>query len=116
MYNDDSLFLETNKYRFTALKNIPAKYLLNIQNSTKDEELKLYIKVNLEKLKKRAELEKEKHEPIILIKCKKNSYLTEKEAMIEIVRISRRTQDNKKPVRVYKCKCGAFHITSKEFS
>ena len=116
MYNDNSLFLASGKYRFTSLKNIPAKYLLNIRNSTKDEELKVYIKSNLEKLTQRAEAEKEKQHPKVLAKCDKISYLTEKEAMKEIVRIMRKAQENKKPVRVYKCFCGAYHLTSKEFS
>ncbi len=116
MYNDNSLFLASGKYKFTSLKNIPAKYLLNIRNSTKDEELKIYINLNLEKLTQLAEIEKEKQHPRVFSKCDKISYSTEKEAMKEIVRIMRKTQENKKPVRVYKCFCNAYHLTSKEFS
>lgn len=115
MYNDDSLLLDSGKYQFSFLKNVPAKYLLNIQKSTKDEELKIYIASNVEKLKERFENEKEKKLPQTLLKCKKISYQSEKEAMNEIMRIMKKSQDNKKPNRVYKCFCGAFHLTSKEF-
>lgn len=115
MYNENSIFLY-GKYKFTALKNIPAQYLLNIQNTTKDEDLKIYIKTNLEKILQLADLEKVKLKPKVLVKCDKISYLTEKEAMKEIIRIMKKTQENKKPVRIYKCTCGAYHLTSSEFS
>ena len=116
MYNDNSPFLLPGKYQFISLKNVPAKYLLNIQNSAADDDLKIYIKNNFENLVRRAEAEKQKNPPKILLKCNKISYQTEREAMKEIVRIARRTQENKKPVRIYQCLCGAYHLTSKEFS
>lgn len=116
MYNDNSPFIGPGKYKFTSLKNVPAQYLLNIQNSSKDEDLKVYIKANLEMLQIRAEHEKQKELPKEIIKCDKISYQTEKEAMKEIIRIAKRQQKNKKPVRIYSCFCGAFHLTSTEFS
>jgi len=60
-------------------------------------------------------MEKEKPKPKVIVKCSKISYLTEAEAMNEIVRIMRRVQENKKPIRVYKCFCGTYHLTSKAF-
>jgi len=116
MYDDNSPFLESGKYKFSSLKNVPATYLLNIQKSTKDKDLKNYIEANLEKLQERALTEKQDLVAKVLIKCDKISYQDEKEAMREIIRIAKRNQENKKPVRIYKCFCGAFHLTSKNFS
>ena len=116
MYDDNSPFLESGKYKFSSLKNVPATYLLNIQKSVKDKDLINYIDANLEKLQERALTEKQNVVPKVLIKCDKISYQNEKEAMKEIIRIAKRNQENKKPVRIYKCFCGAFHLTSKKFS
>ena len=44
MYDDNS-FLFEGKHKFSWLKNIPAKDLLNIGKFTKDEDLKLYVKI-----------------------------------------------------------------------
>ena len=112
MYDDNS-FLFEGKHKFTTLKNIPAKDLLNIGKFTKDEDLKLYVKSNLEKLLVRAQ--QEKLVKNLLAKCDKISYSTEKEATFEVLRIMKKRQENKKPIRIYKYKCEAYHLTSRDF-
>lgn len=114
MYNNDSLLTE-GKHKFTSLKNIPAKYLLNIAKNTKDELLKDYVERNLDKLEAREFFESRSDENRLGNKCKKVSYMTEKEALSDIIKIMHKRQENKKPIRVYKCFCGAFHLTSQEF-
>ena len=102
------------KHKFTTLKNVPPKDLINIAKSTKDIALKEYVEKNREKLLLR--IEEDKTKKLSQIKCRKISYLTEKEAMREIERIAKKKQTNQKPIRVYKCFCGAFHLTSQEYS
>ncbi|WP_332021573.1 hypothetical protein [Kaistella sp.] len=82
MYNNDSLLTE-GKHKFTSLKNIPAKYLLNIAKNTKDELLKDYVERNLDKLEAREFFESRSDENRLGNKCKKVSYMTEKEALLE---------------------------------
>ena len=111
MYTDETFLME-GKHKFTTLKNVPAKYLINISKSTKDKFLKEYVEKNKEILLKKIETEKNIKSNI---KCEKISYLTEKEALTEIVRIMHKKQENEKPIRIYKCFCGAYHLTSKIF-
>ena len=112
MYNDDS-FLFEGKHKFTTLKNVPPKDLINLAKSTKDLALKEYVEKNKNRLLEKIEDEKTKK--LLHEKCEKISYLTEKEAIKEIERIAKKKQENHKPVRIYKCFCGAFHLTSKDF-
>lgn len=114
MYNEDSLFLGDGKYKFTSLKNIPYKGLLHIQNHTKDKNLKDYIKQNIDNLSKISEKGIDKYNAKTS-NCNKICFVNEKEAMREILRIMLKKQTNKKPVRIYKCFCGAYHLTSKKF-
>ena len=111
MYTDETFLME-GKHKFTTLKNVPAKYLINISKSTRDKFLKEYVERNKEILLKKIDAEKK---IISNTKCKKISYLTEKEALTEIIRIMHKKQENVKPIRVYKCFCGAYHLTSKNY-
>ena len=72
-------FLMEGKHKFTTLKNVPAKYLINISKSTKDKFLKEYVERNKEILLKKIDAEKK---IISNTKCKKISYLTEKELVV----------------------------------
>lgn len=115
-YSDSSILL-SGKYRFVRLDKIPAEYLLNIyfkgnkKNKYPDRELIEYIKNNLQKLQKRQETGEIEATPEIL--CEKICFPSKGDARRELKRIRERTQEHKKPIRVYECeKCSGWHLTS----
>lgn len=114
-YNDKTIILE-GQYRFTSLKNIPAAFLLKEEKKTKDMLLKEYIIDNYDLLVARDFFEDMQKRDTYDLTCAKVPYWDENEARAELFRIARRNQINRKPVRIYRCTCGAFHLTSKIFS
>ncbi|MCX6753097.1 MAG: hypothetical protein NTW62_02015 [Candidatus Nomurabacteria bacterium] len=109
-YSDNSIII-SGKYKFTLVKNLPVKYLLNIYNSNNrnDKQLFEYVKENIDKIKARSSGKK-----TVEIKCDKIAYVSRKEARFHLKRI-RETgeQEHKKPIRSYECdKCSAWHLTS----
>lgn len=55
-------------------------------------------------------------EPTELPCAKKTRYRTKADADAEIDRIAKEPPRDKKPVRSYLCKCGVWHITSRQFT
>jgi len=121
--NDNSL-ITFGRYKFTALCRVPVDYLFSIckQNTNnfrknsdpynqEKEEIKQYVKDNLEILVLRKE---GIIQPLELKQtCHKVSYFTEKIAKQVLKSISLIDQDHKKPIRVYECeKCSNWHLTS----
>lgn len=46
--------------------------------------------------------------------CPKVRYSSEQHAMFDVNRIQKRSTRSRVPIRAYKCKCGSWHITSKD--
>jgi pyruvate/2-oxoacid:ferredoxin oxidoreductase beta subunit len=47
-------------------------------------------------------------------RCNKIRYATEKDALFALEKIKEQSVKQKKPIRVYKCYCGAWHLTSRK--
>lgn len=115
IYNDNTLLTE-GKFKFTSIQNTPANYLLKQVKITKDVLLRDYINKNYDALVIRNFHESSSRKIVIDYHCNKNSYYSEKEAFKDLRRISKKNQENRKPVRIYLCDCGAYHLTSKPFN
>jgi hypothetical protein len=46
--------------------------------------------------------------------CNKIRYATEKDALFALDKIKEQSVKEKKPIRAYKCYCGAWHLTSRK--
>jgi hypothetical protein len=46
--------------------------------------------------------------------CNKIRYATEKDALFALEKIKEQSIKQKKPIRTYKCYCGAWHLTSRK--
>lgn len=46
--------------------------------------------------------------------CNKIRYATEKDALFALEKIKEQSIKQKKPIRAYKCYCGAWHLTSRK--
>lgn len=122
MYNEDSI-LTWGKYKFTAIRRIPASWLLSKHNNRgiQDKALVEWVGLNLESLKTRQEKEKKNGTPTLLIPappiCNKYQYIDENQAKKHLREIANKGSfynNHKIPVRTYECPiCKFWHLTSK---
>lgn len=118
MYNDDSI-LTWGKWKFTAIKRIPASWLLSKHENkgVHDKELVAWVGENLDRLKERHELEIKNGKPVqIMNTCTKYQYASQEEAEKHLREIRAKGQNSSShvlPVRAYHCnKCPFWHLTS----
>lgn len=122
MEYDENSIITWGKYKFTAIKRIPASWLLSYHknNSLKDKKFLEYLATNLDELKRRQK-EEEINKPVeqIFDKCNKYQYSSKEQAekhLKEIRKSGKKTPSHVLPVRAYMCdKCPFWHLTSKKF-
>lgn len=120
MYTDDTI-LTWGRYKFTALKRIPASWLLSKHKSKGIHDMVLveWVADNFERLKEREEREKKGEKPEELpLPCTKNTYSSEEQAKKHLKEIRRyaesHEQKNHIPVRAYPCPfCKGWHLSSR---
>ena len=119
MYTDNTP-ISWGKYKFTALRRIPAKWLLGKHKSTgiHDQELVQWVADNFDRLKEREEIEKSAGFPEqITNPCTKYQYSSQEQAekhLRQIISKGQQYNNHVLPSRAYKCdKCPFYHLTSK---
>lgn len=117
IYNDESKVSIGLRYHGCKIKEIPAKYLLDNQFKSEDQDFLNYIKLNLNRLHGRYRMELQSKRTMLsdipTFICSKKTFPTKKMALDAILK---RPTKKKKPIRAYECKrCSGWHLTSKTY-